>query len=299
MPRQTITELCAIKPEALKAGKLKISPVGEATGLDGRVFHIDGQTITQRLIDTGLELVLNVAHEYGGQAAGWFSEFESREDGIYARLALNEHGTALLDAQAYKYLSPEYFINDADQQVWRLVGVGLVNQPNLLSDALNQAAPPTDPDARMDAGGRAAYGTARLSSPNAKADPYRDVGGRAAYGTKAEETRMTQNTENTETSQAADRLTQQNQQLARENAALKRQIHAHKVDAAIAERKLIPAKREFALGLNANALDAYLKVEAESRPQTDKQGIQPDETQAGDGGCPILSQLNIEDQQDG
>ena len=275
MPRQTITELCALKPEALKAGKLKISPVGEATGLDGRVFHIDGQTITQRLIDTGLELVLNVAHEYGGQAAGWFSEFESREDGIYARLALNERGTALLDAQAYKYLSPEYFINDADQQVWRLVGVGLVNQPNLLSDALNQAAPPTDPDARMDAGGR------------------------AAYGTKAEETRMTQNTENTQTSQAADRLTQQNQQLARENAALKRQIHAHKVDAAIAERKLIPAKREFALGLNANALDAYLKVEAESRPQTDKQGIQPDETQAGDGGCPILSQLNIEDQQDG
>ena len=270
MPRQTITELCALKPEALKAGKLKISPVGEATGLDGRVFHIDGETITQRLIDTGLELVLNVAHEYGGQAAGWFSEFELREDGIYARLALNERGTALLDAQAYKYLSPEYFINDDDNQVWRLVGVGLVNQPNLLSDALNHAKPPTDPDAR-------------------------------------EETKMTQNTEHTETSPAhadADRLTRQNQQLARENAALKRQIHAHKVDAAIAERKLIPAKREFALGLNANVLDAYLKVEAASgmkaeSPQTDNQGIQPDETQAGDGACPILAQLNIEDQQNG
>ena len=141
MPRQTITELCAIKPEALKAGKLKISPIGEATGLDGRVFEIDGETITQRLIDTGLELVLNVAHEYGGQAAGWFSEFETRDDGIYARLALNERGTALLDAQAYKYLSPEYFIDaDNNTQVLRLVGVGLVNQPNLLSDALNHSA---------------------------------------------------------------------------------------------------------------------------------------------------------------
>lgn len=255
MPRQTITELCAIKPEALQAGKLKISPVGEATGLDGRVFYIDGQTITQRLIDTGLELVLNVAHEYGGQAAGWFSEFELREDGIYARLSLNERGTALLDAQAYKYLSPEYFSDGYhSKQVLRLVGVGLVNQPNLLSDALNHAEPPTDP----------------------------------------EETRMTQNTET-----SPEALTRQNQQLARQNAALKRQIHAHKVDAAIAEGKLIPAKRDFALGLNANALDAYLKVEAESLPQTDKQGIQPDETQVGDGACPILAQLNIEDQQDG
>lgn len=261
MPRQTITELCAIKPEALQAGKLKISPVGEATGLDGRVFYIDGQTITQRLIDTGLELVLNVAHTYGGQAAGWFSEFELREDGIYARLALNEHGTALLDAQAYKYLSPEYFIDGYDsKQVLRLVGVGLVNQPNLLSDALNHAAPPTDP----------------------------------------EETRMTQNTETSSPAHAdADQLTQQNQQLARQNAALLRQIHAHKVDAAIAQRQLIPAKRDFALGLNANALDAYLKVEAESRPQTDNQGIQPDEIQLGDGACPILAQLNIEDHQDG
>ena len=271
MPRQTITELCAIKPEALKAGKLKISPVGEATGLDGRVFDINGQTITQRLIDTGLELVLNVAHEYGGQAAGWFSEFELREDGIYARLALNKHGTALLDAQAYKYLSPEYFIDSDDsKQVLRLVGVGLVNQPNLLSDALNH-----------------------------------------------EETRMTQNTETSPPAHAdsAEGLTQQNQQLARQNAALKRQIHAHKVDAAIAKRQLIPAKREFALGLNETALDAYLQVEAdacmdaggraasgtkaESRPQTDNQGIQPDETQVGDGACPILAQLNIEDQKDG
>lgn len=265
MPRQTITELCAIKPEALKAGKLKISPIGEATGLDGRVFDIDGETITQRLIDSGLELVLNVAHEYGGQAAGWFSEFEAREDGIYARLALNERGTALLDAQAYKYLSPEYFIDaDNNTQVLRLVGVGLVNQPNLLSDALNHAKPPTDP----------------------------------------EETRMTKNTEKsaasgTKADPAADQLTQQNQQLARQNAALKRQIHAHKVDAAIAERKLIPAKREFALGLDANALDAYLKVEAESGTKTDNQGIQPDETQAGDGACPILAQLDIEDQKDG
>ena len=261
MPRQTITELCAIKPEALKAGKLKISPVGEVTGLDGRVFDIDGETITQRLIDTGLELVLNVAHEYGGQAAGWFSEFESREDGIYARLALNEHGTALLDALAYKYLSPEYFIDDDNNRlVVRLVGVGLVNQPNLLSDALNHAKPPTDPEA----------------------------------------TRMTQNTETSPPAEAdADRLTRQNQELARQNVALKRQIHAHKVDAAIAGGQLIPAKRDFALGLEAAALDEYLKVEAESRPRTDNQGIQPDETQAGDGACPILAQLNIEDQKDG
>ena len=261
MPRETITELCAIKPEALKAGKLKISPVGETTGLDGRVFDIDGPTITQLLIDTGLELVLNVAHEYGGQAAGWFSEFEAREDGIYARLALNERGTALLDAQAYKYLSPEYFIDSDDsREVIRLVGVGLVNQPNLLSDALNQAEPPTDP----------------------------------------EETRMIDNSEPSPPVEAdADRLRQQNQQLARENAALKRQIQAHKVDAAIARGQLIPAKRDFALGLDANALDAFLKVEAESRLATDKQSIQPDETQVQDGACPILTQLNIEDQKDG
>ena len=262
MTIHTITELCAIKSEALKEGKLKISPIGQVTGLDGRVFYIDGQTITQRLVDTGLELVLNVAHEYGGQAAGWFSDFELREDGIYARLRLNEHGTDLLARQAYKYLSPEYFANGyTNRQVLRLVGVALVNQPNLLNDALNQLQPPAD--------------------------------------THTQDMTMTQTNDTTDPS-VIDQLKQDNAALAEQNAELVKQIQTQKVDQAVASGRLLPARREFALTLEGQTLDDYLKLEAEAGKTS--QGIRPDEAAGtdADAACPILSQLNLsEDHKDG
>ena len=137
MSKQYILELCAISTEALQ-DKLKISPIGDVTGLDGRVFEIDGQQVLDKLNATGLELVLNIAHSYDGEAAGWFNDFELRDDGIYAMLSLNDNGQDLIAKKHYKYLSPEYFKDYDTNQVHMLVGVGLVNQPNLLNDALNQ-----------------------------------------------------------------------------------------------------------------------------------------------------------------
>jgi len=136
MPKNYILQLCAINLSTLEE-KQKISPIGEAKGIDGRVFNIDGVEVLALMQKNGLKIVLNVAHEYGGKAAGWFYDFELRDDGIYATLKLTQLGKELLEAEEYKYLSPEYLLNYDTNKVELIVGVGLVNQPNLLTEALN------------------------------------------------------------------------------------------------------------------------------------------------------------------
>lgn len=58
-----------------------------------------------------------------------------KEDGIYAKLELNDKGKELVEKRIYKYLSPVF---DTDgSEVTGLDSVGLVNRPNLLNNALN------------------------------------------------------------------------------------------------------------------------------------------------------------------
>jgi len=246
MPKNYILELCAIDLSKLNE-KQKISPIGTATGLDGRVFNVDGEAVLKRLEENGLQLVLNIAHEYGGKAAGWFTEFELKDDGIYASLRLNATGKALLEAEEFKYLSPEYLIDYDTNQVELIVGVGLVNQPNLLNDALNHM----------------------------------------------ESTDMPAPKDNTDLAQQVETLTAQNTTLADQNKALLKQISTNKVDAAITGGKLAPAKRDYALGLEANSLDGYLTLEAQTFKATEKNNLNPEDDGEDDSsGCDIAEQFN-------
>ncbi|MCW1604922.1 phage protease, partial [Campylobacter jejuni] len=70
----------------------------------------------------------------------WFdrNSLELREDGIYASLELTPKGKELVENKAFRYLSPEYYVDD-DKNVIHLDAMGLVNQPNLLNRALNKA----------------------------------------------------------------------------------------------------------------------------------------------------------------
>lgn len=115
---------------------VKVSPVGEITGLDGRVFMIDGAALLKRISSNGLHIPLDENHSFGG-ALGWFDKdsFELRNDGIYAKLELNKNGAALVNDKVYRYLSPVY---DTDgRYVTGLDSVGLVNRPNLLNNTIN------------------------------------------------------------------------------------------------------------------------------------------------------------------
>ncbi|WP_257942315.1 phage protease [Campylobacter lari] len=118
--------------------KIKISPIGTTRGIDGRVFKIDGEKLIKNIQKNGLDIPLNLNHQ-GGEAYGWFDKdsLELRNDGVYANLELTPNGKKLVEEKAFRYLSPEYYV-DNDKNVITLDAMGLVNQLNLLNKALNK-----------------------------------------------------------------------------------------------------------------------------------------------------------------
>ena len=112
---------------------VKISPAGTITGFDGRVFIVDENTIAKTKAK-GVDLPLNIEHcftEKGCAAVGWFdvNTLELKEDGVYARLTLNEEGKELIKNKNYRYLSPEFIVGE-NRHVESIEAVALVNNPN-------------------------------------------------------------------------------------------------------------------------------------------------------------------------
>ena len=131
-----IRDLSSLKMNFKEGEKIKISPVGEVMGLDGREFLIQAQELLGALEKNALDIPLDENHSFGA-AMGWFAKdsFEAREDGIYALLELNQAGLELVENKKYRYLSPVY--NMKNGRVIGLDSVGLVNRPNLLNNAIN------------------------------------------------------------------------------------------------------------------------------------------------------------------
>lgn len=121
--------------------KIKISPIGEFIGVDGRKYILDATKVINNTKNIGCDLMLDKDHE-DKEAMGWFSQdsLEVREDGIYASLELNSLGKNLVKNRIYRYLSPAYSISGSDGDtmiVDKIVNIGLVNRPNLLFHSLN------------------------------------------------------------------------------------------------------------------------------------------------------------------
>ena len=112
---------------------VKISPAGTIAGFDGRVFIVDENTIAKTKAK-GVDLPLNLEHcftEKGCAAVGWFdvNTLELKEDGVYARLTLNDEGKELIKNKNYRYLSPEFIVGE-NRHVESIEAVALVNNPN-------------------------------------------------------------------------------------------------------------------------------------------------------------------------
>jgi hypothetical protein len=125
--------------------KLRISPIGTFTGLDGRTYTLDASPVMEKTKEQKIDIVLNVNHGYDEvreKAAGWFDfdSLEVREDGIYASLNTTNIGEEAIKEKHYRYLSPEYKVaySENNRIVLQIVGVGLVNRPNVLDEALNE-----------------------------------------------------------------------------------------------------------------------------------------------------------------
>jgi len=117
--------------------KVKVSPLGDVLGLDGRVFKIDGELLLKSINETNLHIPLDINHNFS-EAVGWFDKtsFEIKDDGLYANLELNNKGRELIANKSYRYLSPVFITKD-NKVVIGLDSVGLVNRPNLLNKELN------------------------------------------------------------------------------------------------------------------------------------------------------------------
>lgn len=123
----------------LKDGeKVKVTPVGEVVGLDGRKFKIDAELLLKSILENDLHIPLDTNHNFD-EAIGWFDKnsFEIREDGIYALLEPTNKGAELIANKSYRYLSPVFEMGN-NGTVIGLDSVGLVNRPNLLNKELNK-----------------------------------------------------------------------------------------------------------------------------------------------------------------
>lgn len=63
-------------------------------------------------------------------ALGWIEEMQAHPDGIWARVAWNRKGAALVADRAYRHVSP-VFVHDRRGRVRQILRVSLVNIPNL------------------------------------------------------------------------------------------------------------------------------------------------------------------------
>ena len=116
-----------------KTKEVKISPVGLFSGYDGRVYKLSAATILNTK-QRGLDIPLNIEHcftQKGCAAVGWFKvdTLEIKEDGVYAQLELTKEGKELINSKIYRYLSPEFSV-DEDRNVITIDAVALVNTPN-------------------------------------------------------------------------------------------------------------------------------------------------------------------------
>lgn len=211
--------------------KVLISPVGQVYGIDGRYYSVDPDTVINSIVENDLHIPLEEEH-WGGPAAGWFDKggFESRADGIYASLELNDMGKDFVENKKYKYLSPVYII-DEERNVVGIDSVGLVNRPNLKTQEMNNR---------------------NKENNNPKEDEM-------AADEKTERKINELKEENSRLKTEAESNEKQIKDLKEENSQLKQTIKESKIDKAVEDGKLLPNQKDFAKSLDDDKLEKFLE----------------------------------------
>lgn len=241
--------------------KVKVSPVGQVVGLDGRSYVIDAAELIASISANGLHIPLDENHSFE-RAAGWFdyTKFEERSDGIYAELEPNELGTECMEKRFYRYLSPVYVMGD-NRRVIGLDSVGLVNTPNLLNTAVNKK----DEDESM----------------------------RENELEKELNTTKQTNVElNAKVTELNAKVTTLSEQLKEANQKLKTQ----QIDARIAAGELLPNAKEFALTLDGDALEKFLDLnKTNTKHLQGRTGVEVNAQEVDEATKAVNAQLGIKE----
>jgi len=116
---------------------IKVLPLGKVELRDmNKPFEVqpgDLDTVIQKFSAGGVDLVVDYEHQTlkGGRApaAGWIKELQSREDGLYARVAWTETAKAYILAGEYRYHSPVLLLDPETRHPLALLHAALTNSP--------------------------------------------------------------------------------------------------------------------------------------------------------------------------
>lgn len=114
---------------------IQLLPKGwiKPNGLDVLVDDQSLNTILARFKSRENDIVLDYEHQTlaGGEApaAGWITDLEARDNGLWAKVDWTERGRAYVAAREYRYISPVVLVNQKDCRGMRLQSVALTNNP--------------------------------------------------------------------------------------------------------------------------------------------------------------------------
>ena len=120
---------------------IELLPSGTFSGRDGRgPWHCSPSDVIARTreyqggVDIPVDYDHQLEHAAGNgrpaPAAGWISELEERDDGVWGRVEWTDRAREHLAAREYRYLSPVFY-HDPDGEVLLLESAALTNVPNL------------------------------------------------------------------------------------------------------------------------------------------------------------------------
>lgn len=120
---------------------IELLPSGTFSGRDGRgPWHCTPSDVIARTREYqgGVDIPVDYDHqlEHAAQngrpapAAGWISELEARDDGVWGRVEWTDRAREHLAAREFRYLSPVFY-HETDGEVLLLESAALTNVPNL------------------------------------------------------------------------------------------------------------------------------------------------------------------------
>ena len=130
------TATCSIKlPEGI-AKWIQLIPAGNIQAVDGRKWINDNLEAVIETSMAGVDLVIDYEHQtdYAKEngkpapAAGWIKKLEARADSIWGMVEWTEKAKAHFGDKEYRYLSPTFY-HTKDGHVTRIVRAALTNNP--------------------------------------------------------------------------------------------------------------------------------------------------------------------------
>jgi phage I-like protein len=259
---------------------IQIAPRGRVEARDGRSFAFNPEALVSRFDTDGIDIPVDLDHSaaYGfseAKVVGWIDRLDARPDGLYGRVDWLADGRAVLAARTRRYVSPSIRHNEDGTATW-IHSVALVAAPALSMPALASADPDQPEDPRM----KTIAATLGLAETSTEAAVLAALNARlAATVDKAVHDQALANLAAT-----TDRLKDVETQF----AALAAAGHQAKVDAvldaALKDKRIVPAQREqyARLAATPEGLDQVKAIIDASPAVLGASGL--DDRQPSDGG---------------